>query len=77
VPRLFSDTLRNNILLGYPGVEGEIFEAIAWRCWSATLMSSKTAWKQVGPRVKLSGGNPAHPLLAPDVRMRNGAVSVR
>jgi len=58
VPRLFSESLRDNILMGLPDSPGHIEKAI----WSAVLESDVAAMKNgldtlVGPRgVRLSGG---------------------
>jgi ATP-binding cassette subfamily B protein len=58
VPRLFSDTLRNNILLGYPGEEREILEAVRLAVLERDLEELEDGLEtKVGPRgVKLSGG---------------------
>lgn len=58
VPRLFSETLRDNILLGLPEHEVEIEEAVrqAVLDWDVTGMEKGLA-TQVGPRgMRLSGG---------------------
>jgi len=58
VPRLFSDTLRENILLGIPEVQAELFQSV----YSAVLEEDIAALEQgldtlIGARgVKLSGG---------------------
>jgi ATP-binding cassette subfamily B protein len=58
VPRLFSDTLRNNILLGYPGEDSEIREAVRLAVMDRDLDGLENGLEtKVGPRgVKLSGG---------------------
>jgi ATP-binding cassette subfamily B protein len=58
VPRLFSNTLKNNILLGYPGEESEIYEAVRLAVLERDLEEMEAGLEtKVGPRgVKLSGG---------------------
>jgi ATP-binding cassette subfamily B protein len=58
VPRLFSDTLRNNILLGYPGDDNQIREAVRLAVLERDLDELDNGLEtKVGPRgVKLSGG---------------------
>jgi ATP-binding cassette subfamily B protein len=58
VPRLFSDTLRNNILLGYPGEDSDICEAVRLAVLERDLDELEDGLEtKVGPRgVKLSGG---------------------
>lgn len=58
VPRLFSNTLRNNILLGYPGEESTINETIRLVVLERDLEEMEDGLEtKVGPRgVKLSGG---------------------
>ncbi len=58
VPRLFSDTLRNNILLGMPAGEAELQEAIAMAVMEADLEAMPVGLETVvGPRgIRLSGG---------------------
>jgi ATP-binding cassette subfamily B protein len=58
VPRLFSDTLRNNILLGYPGEDSDIREAVCLAVMDRDLDELENGLEtKVGPRgVKLSGG---------------------
>ena len=58
VPRLFSDTLRNNILLGHPGQDSEIWEAVRLAVMDRDLEELQDGLEtKVGPRgVKLSGG---------------------
>jgi ATP-binding cassette subfamily B protein len=58
VPRLFSNTLRNNILLGYPGDEREIQEAVRLAVLERDLDELDNGLETtIGPRgVKLSGG---------------------
>ena len=58
VPRLFSDTLRNNILLGMPASEAELQEAIAMAVMEADLEAMPAGLETVvGPRgIRLSGG---------------------
>jgi ATP-binding cassette subfamily B protein len=58
VPRLFSDTLQNNILLGYPDQEAEIGQAIRRAVLERDVEELADGLQtKVGPRgVKLSGG---------------------
>ncbi len=58
VPRLFSNTLKNNILLGYPGEEREIMEAVRRAVMERDVDELEEGLEtKVGPRgVKLSGG---------------------
>jgi ATP-binding cassette, subfamily B, bacterial len=58
VPRLFSNTLRNNILLGYPGDDDEIYRAVRLAVLERDLDELENGLEtKVGPRgVKLSGG---------------------
>jgi ATP-binding cassette subfamily B protein len=58
VPRLFSDTLRNNILLGFPGDDDQIRAALHLAVMERDLDEFENGLEtKVGPRgVKLSGG---------------------
>lgn len=58
VPRLFSDTLRNNILMGYPAGDDTILEAITLAVMDRDLAELDQGLDSlVGPKgVKLSGG---------------------
>ena len=58
VPRLFSDTLRSNILLGLDKEDGEIYEAIQNAVMESDLKELEAGLDtKVGPKgVKLSGG---------------------
>jgi ATP-binding cassette, subfamily B, bacterial len=58
VPRLFSDTLRNNILMGLPASEEEVREAITMAVMEPDLEAMADGLETVvGPRgVRLSGG---------------------
>jgi len=58
VPRLFSNTLRNNILLGLPASEDRLRQAIHWAVLESDLAELGQGLETtVGPKgVKLSGG---------------------
>jgi len=58
VPRLFSDTLRNNILMGMPGEDADLSEAIYGAVMEKDLVDLEMGFEtMVGPRgVRLSGG---------------------
>jgi ATP-binding cassette subfamily B protein len=58
VPRLFSDTLEHNILLGHPGSEQELNEAIQSAVMEQDIVQLEHGLQtMIGPRgVKLSGG---------------------
>jgi ABC-type multidrug transport system fused ATPase/permease subunit len=58
VPRLFSDTLRSNILLGQPGIEEEMDDALRLAVLEPDVKTLEAGLEtMVGPRgVKLSGG---------------------
>lgn len=58
VPRLFSSTIKNNILLGYPAQEAEIWKAVRLAVMERDVEELEDGLETtVGPRgVKLSGG---------------------
>jgi ATP-binding cassette subfamily B protein len=58
VPHLFSNTIRNNILLGYPGQDREIWDALRLAVMDHDVEELEDGLEtKVGPRgVKLSGG---------------------
>lgn len=58
IPQLFSDTLRNNILMGYPGRESDLATAVTSAVFEADVAAMALGLDTpVGPRgVRLSGG---------------------
>ena len=58
VPQMFSDTLRNNILLGYPEQEGDLLAAVESAVFEEDVAAMELGLDTpVGPRgVRLSGG---------------------
>jgi len=77
VPRLFSDTLRENILLGLPEARVNLMEAVATAVFTADLaMMEQGLETLVGPRgVRLSGGQ-AQRAAAARMFVRNAELLV-
>ena len=66
VPRLFSESLRDNILMGLPDRDGRLERAIRGRCWSATCRRWSTGSRRWSGRAASS--SPAGRSSAPPPR---------